>query len=73
MFNVWWSFNNDAKRLSVSYKERLDSLVFKEEFFPLMGEMKEFIRTLTAAGEGIILPGFYIKNLSKIRAVNGWD
>ncbi|XP_041849784.1 FH2 domain-containing protein 1 [Melanotaenia boesemani] len=33
-----------------SYEERLTCLVLKEEFFPLMDEMKEFIGTLTAAG-----------------------
>lgn len=40
--------------MSVSYEERLSSLVLKEEFFPLMDEMKKFIHTLTAAGKGII-------------------
>ncbi|XP_059187509.1 inverted formin-2-like [Centropristis striata] len=37
-----------------SYKERLSSLVLKEEFFPLMDEMKEFIATLTAAGRELL-------------------
>uniref|UniRef100_UPI0037E7FBFF FH2 domain-containing protein 1-like n=1 Tax=Semicossyphus pulcher TaxID=241346 RepID=UPI0037E7FBFF len=37
-----------------SYKERLSSLVLKEEFFPLMDEMKEFIGTLTAAGTELL-------------------
>lgn len=40
--------------MSVSYEERLSSLVLKEEFFPLLGEMKKFIYTLTAAAKGII-------------------
>ncbi len=45
--------------MSVSYEERLRSLVLKEEFFPLVDEMKEFIGTLTAAGNGIVcFPGF---------------
>ncbi|XP_068601878.1 FH2 domain-containing protein 1-like [Brachionichthys hirsutus] len=37
-----------------SYKERLSSLVLKEEFFPLMDEMKEFISTLIAAGKEML-------------------
>ncbi|CAB1425400.1 unnamed protein product [Pleuronectes platessa] len=37
-----------------SYEERLSSLVLKEEFFPLMDEMREFIRTLTAAGRELL-------------------
>ncbi len=45
--------------MSVSYEERLSSLVLKEEFFPLMDEMKEFISTLTAAGNGIICFAFF--------------
>lgn len=40
--------------LLFSYVERLSCLVLKEEFFPLMDEMKEFISTLTAAGQGNI-------------------
>ncbi|KAM9733688.1 uncharacterized protein fhdc4 isoform 1-T2 [Menidia menidia] len=32
------------------YEERLSYMVLKEEFFPLMDEMREFIGTLTAAG-----------------------
>lgn len=40
--------------MSVSYEERLSSLVLKEEFFPLVDEMKDFIGTLTAAGKGIV-------------------
>lgn len=45
--------------MSVSYEERLSCLVLKEEFFPLMDEVKGFIRTLTAAGRGNAhLPGF---------------
>lgn len=39
--------------MSASYEERLSSMVLKEEFFPLMGEIKEFIHTLTTAGKGI--------------------
>lgn len=40
--------------------ERLTSLVLKEEFFPLMGEMKEQICTLTAAGQGMCLLFIYL-------------
>lgn len=40
--------------LLFSYVERISCLVLKEEFFPLMNEMKEFISTLTAAGQGNI-------------------
>ena len=42
------------------YEERLKSLVLKEEFFPFIKEMKEYIGTLTAAGKGIVVldPGF---------------
>ncbi|XP_028429587.1 FH2 domain-containing protein 1 [Perca flavescens] len=36
------------------YGERLSSLVLKEEFFPLMHEMKESICTLTAAGKELL-------------------
>lgn len=50
MLNV--SGDNDANFLSFSYEERLSCLVLKEEFFPLMDEVKEFIRTLTTAGRG---------------------
>lgn len=47
--------------MSVSYEERLSSLVLKEEFFPLVDEMKDFIGMLTAAGKGILCyPGFLI-------------
>ena len=41
--------------MCVSYEERLSSLVLKEEFFPLMDEMRDFIRTLTAAGRGTVI------------------
>lgn len=41
--------------MPASYEERLNCLVVKEEFFPLMDEMKEFISTLTNAGNGIII------------------
>lgn len=41
--------------MSVSYEERLSSLVLKEEFFPLMNDMKECIGTLSAAGKGIVV------------------
>ncbi|KAK1900284.1 FH2 domain containing protein 1 [Dissostichus eleginoides] len=37
-----------------SYEERLSSLVLKEELFPLMDEMKNFISTLTAAGNELL-------------------
>lgn len=37
-----------------SYEERLSCLVLKEEFFPLMDEVKEFIRTLTTAGSELL-------------------
>ncbi|XP_070685272.1 FH2 domain-containing protein 1-like [Pempheris klunzingeri] len=37
-----------------SYEERLRSLVLKEEFFPLVDELKEFINTLTAAGKELL-------------------
>ncbi|XP_008288409.1 FH2 domain-containing protein 1 [Stegastes partitus] len=37
-----------------SYEERLSSLVLKEEFFPLMDEMKGLIGTLTAAGRELL-------------------
>ncbi|TNN75080.1 FH2 domain-containing protein 1 [Liparis tanakae] len=37
-----------------SYEERLNSLVLKEEFFPLMNEIKECIGTLTAAGKEVL-------------------
>ncbi|CAG09025.1 unnamed protein product, partial [Tetraodon nigroviridis] len=37
-----------------NYEERLRSLVLKEEFFPLMGEMKGHIRTLTFAGRELL-------------------
>ncbi|XP_026149033.1 FH2 domain-containing protein 1 [Mastacembelus armatus] len=37
-----------------SYEDRLHSLVLKEEFSPLMDEMKEFIQTLTAAGKELL-------------------
>ncbi|XP_068174424.1 FH2 domain-containing protein 1-like [Antennarius striatus] len=37
-----------------SYKERLTSMMLKEEFSPLMREMKEFIGTLTAAGKELL-------------------
>ncbi|XP_068440212.1 FH2 domain-containing protein 1-like isoform X3 [Clinocottus analis] len=37
-----------------SYEERLNSLVLKEEFLPLMNEMKESIATLTAAGKEVL-------------------
>ncbi|XP_023265887.1 protein diaphanous homolog 1-like [Seriola lalandi dorsalis] len=37
-----------------SYEERLSSLVLKEEFFPLVEEMKDFIGTLTAAGKELL-------------------
>ncbi|XP_035536116.1 protein diaphanous homolog 2-like [Morone saxatilis] len=37
-----------------SYEERLSSLVLKEEFFPLMDEMREFIGTLTSAGKELL-------------------
>lgn len=37
-----------------SYEERLNSLVLKEEFSPLMDEMKDFIGTLTAAGKELL-------------------
>uniref|UniRef100_A0A3Q0R568 FH2 domain containing 4 n=1 Tax=Amphilophus citrinellus TaxID=61819 RepID=A0A3Q0R568_AMPCI len=36
------------------YEERLSCLVLKEEFFPLTDEVKEFIRTLTAAGRELL-------------------
>lgn len=49
-----WLSTHDVNVVSVSYEERLSSLVLKEEFFPLMGEMKEYIFTLTAAGNGTI-------------------
>lgn len=50
MLNV--SGDNDGNVLSFSYEERLSCLVLKEEFFPLMDEVKEFICTLTTAGRG---------------------
>ncbi|XP_039987583.1 FH2 domain-containing protein 1-like [Xiphias gladius] len=37
-----------------SYEERLSGLVLKEEFFPLMDEMKTFIGILTAAGKELL-------------------
>ncbi|KAM6933335.1 FH2 domain-containing protein 1-like [Xenentodon cancila] len=37
-----------------SYEERLNCLVLKEEFFPLMAEVKEFLTTLTAAGRELL-------------------
>ncbi|XP_040902590.1 FH2 domain-containing protein 1 isoform X2 [Toxotes jaculatrix] len=37
-----------------SYEERLSSLVLKEDFFPLVDEMKEFISTLIAAGKELL-------------------
>ncbi|KAF0030085.1 hypothetical protein F2P81_016816 [Scophthalmus maximus] len=37
-----------------SYEERLSSLVLKEEFLPLMDEMKGFICTLTAAAQELM-------------------
>lgn len=37
-----------------SYEERLRCLVLKEEFFPLMNEIKDFIGTLTAAGKELL-------------------
>ncbi|RVE65031.1 hypothetical protein OJAV_G00132220 [Oryzias javanicus] len=37
-----------------SYEERLNCLVLKEEFFPLMDELKEFLGTLTAAGTELL-------------------
>ncbi|XP_077956318.1 uncharacterized protein LOC120827417 isoform X4 [Gasterosteus aculeatus] len=37
-----------------SYEERLSSLVLKEEFFPLMNDMKECIGTLSAAGKELL-------------------
>ncbi|XP_023118635.2 FH2 domain-containing protein 1 [Amphiprion ocellaris] len=37
-----------------SYEERLSSLVLKEEFFPLIDEMKGLIGTLTAAGRELL-------------------
>ncbi|TMS07531.1 FH2 domain-containing protein 1 [Larimichthys crocea] len=37
-----------------SYEERLNCLVVKEEFFPLMDEMKEFISSLTNAGNELL-------------------
>ncbi|XP_057695955.1 FH2 domain-containing protein 1 [Corythoichthys intestinalis] len=36
------------------YKERLSSLVLKEEFFPFMAEMRDFIATLKAAGNELL-------------------
>lgn len=36
------------------YEERLNCLVLKEEFSPLMKEMKEVIRTLTSAGRELL-------------------
>ncbi|CAJ1065102.1 FH2 domain-containing protein 1 [Xyrichtys novacula] len=36
------------------YEERLNGLVLKEEFFPLMDELKEYINTLTAAGTELL-------------------
>lgn len=50
---LWW-FTNEGNLVPASYEERLNCLVVKEEFFPLMDEMKEFISTLTNAGNGII-------------------
>ncbi|CAK6968915.1 FH2 domain-containing protein 1 [Scomber scombrus] len=37
-----------------SYEVRVSSLVLKEEFFPLMDEMKEFICTLTTAAKELL-------------------
>lgn len=37
-----------------SYEERLSSLVLKEEFFPLMEELKGFIGTLITAGNELL-------------------
>uniref|UniRef100_A0A3P9KVP7 FH2 domain-containing protein 1 n=1 Tax=Oryzias latipes TaxID=8090 RepID=A0A3P9KVP7_ORYLA len=37
-----------------SYEERLNCLVLKEEFFPLVDELKEFLGTLTAAGRELL-------------------
>lgn len=57
--------------MSVSYEERLSSLVLKEEFFPLMDEMKESIGTLAAAGKGMCLFLLdYKSDLSKNRVYN---
>lgn len=54
-----WHFTNDGILVSVSYEERLSGLVLKEEFFPLVDELKVFIGTLTAAGKGTVcFPGF---------------
>ncbi|XP_038829574.1 inverted formin-2-like [Salvelinus namaycush] len=37
-----------------SYEERLNSLVLKEEFFPLMDEMKQSIATMITAGKELL-------------------
>jgi len=39
----------------ISYEERLSCLVLKEEFLPLMDEMKQYIQTLTDAGMGMVV------------------
>lgn len=44
--------NDDSLFMSSSYEERLKSIVLKEEFIPLMGEMKHSIATLITAGKG---------------------
>lgn len=38
----------------LSYKERLSCLVLKDEFFPIMDEIKGFVGTLTTAGKGMV-------------------
>lgn len=48
---IYWMFP--------SYEERLNCLVLKDELFPIMDEMKEFIGTLTEAGKGMVdFPSF---------------
>lgn len=46
--------------------------MLKDEFFPIMDEIKEFIGTLTTAGKGIVgLPRFIYKCMKlKNRAVD---
>lgn len=55
MLNVSVCLLIDRNCVSVSYEERLKSLVLKEEFFPLMDEIRKFVATLTSAGKGICL------------------
>lgn len=70
---------SDALQISfllfASYEERLNCLVLKEELFPLMAEIKEFLCTLTAAGRGIVgFPRLIMhKTHNRVRAVKLFD